>query len=109
MLLRRQIPIVDYRKMSSAGTLDQVPNWHLLRGEGSVGQALNGSDDTAPDIEPTIIPLDTIVKFTTMALKLGGKLNWRQHTENALRIHAQTKTMTMSSTKKAPTAEGATT
>jgi hypothetical protein len=88
MLLRRQMPIVDYRKMSSAGTLDQVPYWHLLRGEDSVGQILNGSDETAPDIELTVIPLETIVKFTTMALKLGKGLNWNRHVQNAMRIHS---------------------
>ncbi len=108
MLLRGQMPILDYRKMSSAGTLDEIPYWHLLRGPDSVGLILNGSDETAPDIKPTVIPLDTIVKFVTMTLKLGSKLNWRQHIENAMRIHARTRTMNTSTTK-AQTAEGATT
>ena len=89
MLLRKQTPIVNYKKMSSAGTLDEISNWHLLRGEGSVGQILNGSDETAPDIEPTIIPLETIVRFTTMVLKLGNAFDWRRHSSNALRIHLQ--------------------
>ena len=88
MLLRRQMPIVDYRKMSSAGTLDEVPYWHLLRGESSVGQILNGSDETAPDIEPTVIPLKTIVRFTKMALELGKGLNWNRFVQNAMRIHS---------------------
>ena len=92
MLQRGRMPIVDYRKMSSAGALKEVPNWYFLRGKDSVGQILNGSDNTAPDIEPTAIPLETIVHFATMALKLGDTFSWKTHLENAFRrrIHSRT-------------------
>jgi hypothetical protein len=78
---------ISFRRLTQPGHVRHTENWYYQKEPNPGGGKLLNGSLTAPDIEPTKIPLDLIQEIVVTILKLGKYFKWKTWVAKRLSHH----------------------